>query len=141
VAEITVRQLLQHYSLVPVPEPCGGAPRYIHIVRVNPCGYPPPPLPLVDHTDYGYLPIAVVCVCVECLPADSGQAVGCGVCDTPELWLAWRRGPVCVRVRACAGAAESLHTYIHTYIHSLRALLSASAPAMLTTAAPATSNQ
>jgi len=40
-----------------------------------------------------------------------GQAVGCGVCDTPELW----RGAVglCARVRACAGAAESLHTYIH----------------------------
>jgi len=41
-----------------------------------------------------------------------GQAVGCGVCDTPELW----RGAagLCARVRACAGAAESLHTYIHT---------------------------
>jgi len=39
-----------------------------------------------------------------------GQAVGCGVCDTPELW----RGAVglCARVRACAGAAESLHTYV-----------------------------
>jgi len=34
-----------------------------------------------------------------------GQAVGCGVCDTPELW----RGAagLCARVRACAGAAES----------------------------------
>ena len=33
-----------------------------------------------------------------------------GVCDTPELW----RGAagLCARVRACAGAAESLHTYI-----------------------------
>jgi len=41
-----------------------------------------------------------------------GQAVGCGVCDTPELW----RGAagLCARVRACAGAGESLHTYIHT---------------------------
>jgi len=36
--------------------------------------------------------------------------VGCGVCDTPELW----RGAVglCARARACAGAAESLHTCI-----------------------------
>ena len=41
-----------------------------------------------------------------------GQAVGCGVCDTPELW----RGAagLCARVRACAGAAESLQTNIHT---------------------------
>jgi len=40
-----------------------------------------------------------------------GQAVGCGVCDMPELW----RGAagLCARVRACAGAAESLHTYIY----------------------------
>jgi len=40
-----------------------------------------------------------------------GQAVVCGVCDTPELW----RGAagLCARVRACAGAAESLHIYIH----------------------------
>jgi len=40
-----------------------------------------------------------------------GQAVGSGVCDTPELW----RGAagLCARVRACAGAAESLHTYVH----------------------------
>jgi len=38
--------------------------------------------------------------------------MGCGVCDTPELW----RGAagLCARARACAGAAESLHTYIHT---------------------------
>jgi len=43
-----------------------------------------------------------------------GQAVGCSVCDTPEL----RRGAagLCARVRACADAAESLHTYI--YIHT-----------------------
>jgi len=40
------------------------------------------------------------------------QAVGCGVCDTPELW----RGAagLYARVRACAGAAESLRTYINT---------------------------
>jgi len=49
-------------------------------------------------------------VCVECLPADkpwdvvsvtrrsSGVAAG-----------------LCARVRACAGAAESLHTYIELY--------------------------
>jgi len=42
-----------------------------------------------------------------------GQAVGCGVCDTPELWCG--AAGLCARVRACAGAAESL--YIHTYIH------------------------
>jgi len=37
--------------------------------------------------------------------------VGCGVCDTPELW---RRGAagLCARVHASAGAAESLHTYM-----------------------------
>jgi len=42
-----------------------------------------------------------------------GQAVGCGVCDTPELWCG--AAGLCARVRACAGAAESLHTYIHTF--------------------------
>jgi len=41
-----------------------------------------------------------------------GQAVGCGVCDTPELWCG--AAALCARVRACAGAAESLHTYIRT---------------------------
>jgi len=41
-----------------------------------------------------------------------GQAVGCGVCDTPELWCG--AADLCARVRACAGAAESLHTYIPT---------------------------
>jgi len=39
--------------------------------------------------------------------------VRCGVCDTPELWLG--AAGLCARVRACAGAAEYLHTYIHTY--------------------------
>jgi len=45
-----------------------------------------------------------------------GQAVGCGVCDTPELW----RGAagLCARVCACAGAAESLQTYIHTWMQA-----------------------
>jgi len=55
---------------------------------------------------------------VECLPADKPWDVGCGcgVCDTPELWL-WRDGAagLCARVRACAGAAESF-TYIHTLL-------------------------
>ena len=45
------------------------------------------------------------------------------VCDlflsipTPMLW----RGAagLCARVRACAGAAESLHTYIHAYLYFL----------------------
>jgi len=35
----------------------------------------------------------------------------CGVCDTPELWRGAKG--LCVRIRACAGAAESLHTYTH----------------------------
>jgi len=39
-----------------------------------------------------------------------GQAVGCGVCDTPELWCG--AAGLCARIRACAGAA----TYIHTDI-------------------------
>jgi len=43
-----------------------------------------------------------------------GQAVGCGVCDTPKLWCG--AAGLCARVRACAGAAESLHTHIHEYI-------------------------
>jgi len=40
-----------------------------------------------------------------------GQAVGCGVYDTPELW----RGTagLCARVRVCDSAAEYLHIYIH----------------------------
>ena len=49
----------------------------------------------------------VVCVCG--MPA-CGQAVGCGVCDTPEFWCG--AAGLYARVRACAGAAESLHTYI-----------------------------
>ena len=54
--------------------------------------------------------VAVVVVCV------SSRVVykpwDCGVCDAPELW----RGAagLCARLRVCAGAAESLHTY--TYI-------------------------
>jgi len=40
-----------------------------------------------------------------------GQAVGCGVCDTPELWCG--AAGLCARVCACAGAAECLHTYIN----------------------------
>ena len=62
----------------------------------------------------------VVCVEYLYLPADKPWAVGCGVCDTPELW----RGAtgLCARVRACAGAAESLPTYIHTSRLSLGCL-------------------
>jgi len=47
--------------------------------------------------------------------------VGYGVCDTPELW----RGAagLCARVRACAGAAESLHTYIHRYSYRYISIL------------------
>jgi len=41
-----------------------------------------------------------------------GQAVGCGVCDTRELWH--DAAGLCARVRACAGAAESVRTYIYT---------------------------
>jgi len=40
-----------------------------------------------------------------------GQAVGCGVCDTPELWHG--TAGLCARGRACAGAAEFLHTFTH----------------------------
>ena len=43
-----------------------------------------------------------------------GQAVGCGVCDTLDLWCG--AAGLCARVRACAGAAESLHTYISTIL-------------------------
>ena len=65
-----------------------------------------PPL-FVDHTDYGcYLHGGRLCGMPAC-----GQAVGCGVCDTPELW----RGAagLCARIRACAGAAEYLHKHLH----------------------------
>jgi len=44
-----------------------------------------------------------------------GQAVGCGVCDTPELW--YGAAGLCARVGACAGAAESLHAYIYVYVY------------------------
>jgi len=40
--------------------------------------------------------------------------VGCGGCDTPELWRGAAGLCARVRVRACAGAAESLRTYIYT---------------------------
>ena len=44
---------------------------------------------------------------------------GVGACDTPELDRPelWRGAAgLCARVRACAGATESLHTYIHDII-------------------------
>ena len=53
-----------------------------------------------------------------------GQAVGCGVCDTPELWCG--AAGLCARVRACAGAAESrifIHTHIHTTTYTYYLLL------------------
>jgi len=37
-------------------------------------------------------------------------------CGWSESGLCVRQTPVCARVRACAGAAESLHIYIHTDI-------------------------
>jgi len=42
-----------------------------------------------------------------------GQAVGCGVCDMPELW----RGPagLCARVRACH---DPRRQYVHACIHT-----------------------
>jgi len=57
-----------------------------------------------DHTDQGYH--GGLCGMPAC-----GHAVGCGVRDTPELWCG--AAGLCARVRACAGAAESLQTYIH----------------------------
>ena len=53
----------------------------------------------------------VVSSTAVCILQCCGQAVRCGVCDTPELWCG--AAGLCARVRACAGAAESLHTYIH----------------------------
>jgi len=41
-----------------------------------------------------------------------GQAVGCGVCDTPEFWCGAARA--CVRVYARVLVPPNL--YIHTYI-------------------------
>jgi len=54
----------------------------------------------------------VVCVEYACLRIRHGM---CSVCDTPELW----RGAagLCARVRACAGAAESLHVHIQSNTH------------------------
>jgi len=50
-----------------------------------------------------------------------GQAVICGVCDTPELWR--DAASLCTRVRgACAGSAnraESLTTNIYTPMYTL----------------------
>jgi len=65
---------------------------------------PPPPLWSATQTRVTYNGLCGMPAC--------GHAVECGVCDTPEFW----RGAtgLCARVRAWAGAAESLHTYIHT---------------------------
>jgi len=55
-------------------------------------------------------------MCTRCGMPACGQAVGCGVCDTPELW----RGAagLCARVRVCAGAAKSVHAYMPTKLCS-----------------------
>jgi len=52
------------------------------------------------------------------------QAVGCDVCDTPELWLwqLWRSGVApraCVRVYARVLWCGRIFTYIHTYTPEL----------------------
>ena len=66
---------------------------------------PPPPFALWSITQtkatYGGL-----CGMPAC-----GQAMGCGVCDTPELWCG--AAGLCARVRACA--VVPLKLYIHTY--------------------------
>ena len=62
------------------------------------------PTPSPNQATYG-------CLCG--MPA-SGHAVGCGACETPELWR--DAAGLCARVRACAGAAESLPTYTHIYL-------------------------
>jgi len=81
--------------------------RRLALVLKNILLLPSPPLPSLWSTTQTKAVYGGLCGMPAC-----GQAVGCGVCDTPELW----RGAVglCARVRACAGAAESLHTYIHT---------------------------
>jgi len=46
-----------------------------------------------------------------------GQAVGCGVCDMPELWRgAAGRGPVCACTRVCVLVPPNLYIHIHTHI-------------------------
>jgi len=45
-----------------------------------------------------------------------GQAVGCGVCDTPELWCG--AAGLCARVRTRVCRCRRTFTYIHTYIHN-----------------------
>jgi len=57
---------------------------------------------------------------VECLPADKPWDVVSVICDTPESWaLAWRRGPVCVRVYARVLVPQNLYIHIHTYTNTL----------------------
>ena len=69
--------------------------------------YTPPSLWSITQTRATYGGLCGMTAC--------GQAVGCGVCDTPELWRC--AAGLCARVRACAGAAESLHTYIHICVY------------------------
>jgi len=80
---------------------------------------PPPPRPLtITITHRLGLPMVF---CVECLPADKPWDVVSACLRTSRgMWclrharaLAWRGAAgLCARVRACAGAAESLDTYI-----------------------------
>ena len=48
---------------------------------------------------------------------------------------------MCARVRACAGAAESLHTYIHIIIINLNLSMSESNPPLPDAAAPFAAQQ
>jgi len=52
-------------------------------------------------------PLALACIRMMILSLGTPPP---GVCDTPELWCG--AAGLCARVRACASAAESLHTYI-----------------------------
>jgi len=46
---------------------------------------------------------------------DSPELESIHICDTPELWRC--AAGLCARVRACAGAADSVHTCIYIYIY------------------------
>jgi len=77
---------------------------HLQIFLLLPPPPPPPPPPWsITQTRATY--------CGLCGMPACGQAVKCGVCDTPELWCG--AAGLCARVRACAGAAESFHTYMH----------------------------
>jgi len=78
----------------------------------SPLQRPPPLLSLIWSTTQARSTYGGLCG----MPAWADTPWDVVSCDTPpELWRG-AAGP-CVRVhaRTCAGAAESLHTYIHTY--------------------------